>query len=160
MNAIETLNKIRQKYTCKGDIIFRTSLMNVVDCGQQSYNNEEWYNMALEEIDKRHDKAEAEGKWLIMTRDFEKTLLECSKEIAAVNTYELLKYIQKYAWIGGDFGELDYQEAIGLLKACMRNIEDSQYTTGDTLDVLYNIGFEDEQISYLGFDHLFEIEEE
>ena len=157
MNAIETLNKIRQKYTCKGDIIFRTSLMNVVDCGQQSYNNEEWYNMALEEIDKRHDKAKAEGKWLIMTRDFEKTLLECSKEIAAVNTYELLKYIQKYAWIGGDFGELDYQEAIELLQSCMNHIEG--FENDMVLDVFYEIGFSDDQISYLGFDHLFGIEE-
>ena len=28
------------------------------------------------------------------------------------------------------------------------------------LDVFYEIGFSDEQISYLGFDHLFGIEEE
>lgn len=156
MNAIETLNAIRQKYTCKGDIIFRTSIMNVVDCGQQSYNNEEWCNEVIKEIDERHNKAEAEGKWLFMTRDFEKTLLECSKEIASVNTYDLLKYIQKYAFIGGEVGELDYQDAIDLLKVCMIHIEDSQYVKGDALDVLQNLGFDDEQISYLGFDHLFE----
>lgn len=157
MNAIETLNKIRQKYTCKGDIIFRTSIMNVVDCGQQSYNNEEWCNEIIKEIDARHDKAEAEGKWLLMTRDFEKTLLECSKEIAAVNTYELLKYIQKYAFIGGEVGELDYQDAIECLKSCMSYIENDKYTMADTLSAFYDVGLDDDQIEMLGFGYVLDI---
>ena len=157
MNAIETLNAIRQKYACKGDIIFRTSIMNVVDCGQQSYNNEEWCNEVIKEIDVRHDKAEAEGKWLFMTRDFEKTLLECSKEIAKVNTYELLKYIQKYAFIGGEVGELDYQDAMELIKAFMSYIEDDKYTVADTLSAFYDVGLDDDQIETLGFGHVLDV---
>lgn len=69
-------------------------------------------------------------------------------------------YIQKEVYFGsGSCGELDYRGAIELLQACMANIEDSQYTIGDTLDVLYNIGFDDDQIEFLGFEHLLDIEE-
>ena len=159
MNAIETLNKIHRKYISKGDIIFRTSLMNVVDCGQQCYNNDEWYNMALKEIDERHDKAELEGKWLIMTRDFEKTLLECAKEIAAVNTYELLRYIQKHAWLGGEVGELDYQDAMELITGLMSYIENDKYTVADTLSAFYDVGLDDDQIEALGFGHVLNVNE-
>lgn len=72
MNAKETLNKIRQKYGCKGDVLFRTAIQTVVDCGQQAFQNDEWYEDAIKEVDERHDKAEAEGKCYIMTRSFEK----------------------------------------------------------------------------------------
>ena len=159
MTAKETLNKIRQKYTCKGDIIFRTAIQNVVDCGQQTFMNEEWYEDALQEIDDRHDQAEAEGKWLWMTRDFEKAIMECAKEVAAVNTYELLMYIQKEVYFGsGKVGELDYQDAIERLKACVAHIED--FEDGLTLSVLHILGFDDDEIAYLGFEHLLDVEEE
>lgn len=159
MTAKETLNKIRQKYTCKGDIIFRTAIQNVVDCGQQTFQNNEWYKDALKEIDNRHDKAEAEGKWLWMTRDFEKAIMECAKEISAVNTYELLMYIQKEVYFGsGNVGELDYQDAIERLQACVAHIEELEDDM--TLEVLYDIGFDDDQIAFLGFEHLLDVEEE
>lgn len=158
MNAIETLNKIRQKYTCKGDIIFRSAIQNVVDCGQQTFKNNEWYEDAIKEIDERHNKAEADGKWLFMTRDFEKAILECAREISAVNTYDLLMYIQKEVYFGsGEVGELDYQEAMELLESCMNHIED--FEDDATLEVFYSIGFSDEQIDHLGFGYLLDIEE-
>lgn len=158
MTAKETLNKIRQKYTCKGDIIFRTAIQNVVDCGQQTFQNNEWYKDALKEIDNRHDKAEAEGKWLWMTRDFEKAIMECAKEISAVNTYELLMYIQKEVYFGsGAVGELDYQDAIERLQACVAHIE--EFEDDATVGILYSIGFVDDEIAYLGFEHLLDVEE-
>lgn len=158
MTAKETLNKIRQKYTCKGDIIFRSAIQNVVDCGQQTFKNDEWYEDAIKEIDERHNKAEADGKWLFMTRDFEKAILECAREISAVNTYDLLMYIQKEVYFGsGEVGELDYQEAMELLESCMNHIED--FEDDATLEVFYSIGFSDEQIDHLGFGYLLDIEE-
>ena len=159
MTTKETLNKIRQKYTCKGDIIFRTAIQNVVNCGQQTFQNDEWYEDALKEIDDRHDQAKAEGKWLWMTRDFEKAIMECAKEVAAVNTYELLMYIQKEVYFGsGKVGELDYQDAIERLQACVAHIE--EFEDDATLDVLWSIGFDDDEIAYLGFEHLLDVEEE
>lgn len=158
MNAKETLNKIHQKYACKGDIIFRTAIQAVVECGQQTFMDNEWYQGQLKEIDDRHDAAEAEGKWLLITRDFEKSILECAKEISAVNTYELLTYIQKEVYFGsGTVGELDYQEAIELLESCMNHIEN--FEDDLTLEVFYSIGFDDNKIDYLGFGHLLDIEE-
>ncbi len=154
MNAKETLNKIHQKYACKGDIIFRTAIQAVVECGQQTFMDNEWYQKQIKEIDDRHDAAEAEGKWLFVTRDFEKSILECAKELSAVNAYDFLKYIQTEVWVGGSVGEIDYQEAIELLKACIYHIDNCTYFKKDVLGVLYDIGFDDDQIEFLGFEHL------
>lgn len=158
MNAKETLNKIHHKYSCKGDIIFRTAIQMVVEYGQQTFLDEEWCKNQFNEIDEKHDEAEKCGKWLIMTRDFEKAIFECAKELSYVNAYDFLMYIQKEVWLGGEVGELCYQETIEFLKECMNNIEDSKYTMTDTLDAFYDIGFSDEQIEVLGFGYLLDIE--
>ena len=157
MNAIETLKKIHQKYTCKGDIIFRTAIQAVVECGQQTFMNDEWYQEQLKEVDDRHDAAEASGKWLLMTRDFEKAILECARELSDVNAYDFLKYVQTEVWVGGSVGEIDYQKAIELLQACVNHIE--EFEGDETLSVLYSIGFDDDEIEFLGFEHLvYEVE--
>lgn len=157
MNANETLKKIHQKYGCKGDIIFRTAIQYVVECGQQTFMDDEWYQKQLKEVDDRHDDAEAAGKWLFMTRDFEKAILECARELSGVSAYEFLKYVQTEVWVGGSVGEVDYQKAIKLLQACVSHIE--EFEDEATIGVLYSIGFDDGEIEFLGFEHLLDIEE-
>ena len=159
MNDFEAMKNIRSRFASKGDVIFRTAIQCVVECGQQSFNDHEWYDKMIKNIDERHDQAEAEGKWLIMTREFEYAILECAGEIANLNAYEVLMYIQKEVWLGGKVGELAYQEAIECLKSAMRYIEDDKCSIADTLDAFYDIGLEDDQIDYLGFGHLLDTEE-
>ena len=151
------LNKIRDDYGCKGEVIFRTALQIVVESGQCTILDDTWYQCELDEINHRHDMAEADGKWLYCTRDFEIAILECAKEIAKMPTMDLLQYIQKEVWISGE--GIDYQRAIELLKDCL------EWFTDDTLNerIVENLsllGFKDYEIEELGYGWLFEEEEE
>ena len=151
------LNKIRDDYGCKGEIIFKTALQTLVQEGVENFNNELEYSMWIREINMRHDKTEAEGKILFCTREFEIAILECAKEMAKVPIMDLLQYVQKEVWLSGE--GMDYQRAIELLKDCL------EWFTDDTLNerIIENLnllGFEDYEIEELGYGWLFEEEEE
>ena len=150
------LDRIRNEYGCKGEVIFRSALQYVVQYGADNLVDDWNYTHILDDINERHDTAEAEGKWLWITRDFEIAIIECSKEIAKVPTMDLLQYIQKEVWLSGD--GMDYQRAIELLKSCV------EWFTDDTLNerIVENLnllGFRDDEIEELGYEWLFEEEE-
>lgn len=151
------LDKIRQKYDCKGEVLFRTALQYVVECGQQNFQDEEWFETMLNEVNSRHEIAKAEGKHLFVTRDFEAAILDCAKEIAKVNTYDLLIYIQKEVWLSGD--GIDYQRAIELLKDCVEWFADDTLTD-KIIENLSLLGFRDHEIEELGYGWLFEEEDQ
>ena len=154
------LDEIREQYGCKGEIIFRTALQYVVEFGQCMFSNAEWVASKLKDVDEKHDKAETEGKILWIARNFEKSFIECAAEIAKVDTYYLLIYIQKEIWLGHE-GGIDYERAIQLLTGCMSNIEmwnDCQCNL--TLHELEDIGFDDDEISELGFGYVLSAREE
>ena len=153
-NNRKTLNKIRQEFGCKGDVIFRTAIQYVVEFGQEMFRDEEWVKDQLDKVDVKHNVAEAEGKNLWIGREFEKTFIECAAEVAKVNAYDLLIYIQKEVFWSNE-GGIDYERAVDLLKACMSNIEmwnDCQCVL--TLHEFEDIGFDDDEIIELGFGYL------
>ena len=160
-NYVETkkeLDRIRNEYGCKGEIIFRTAIQYIVECGQQHFQDLEWVNEQLGIVDKKHDAFDREKKTSFISRDFEKAIIECAWEIAKVNTYDLLVYIQKEVWLSND-GGMDYKRAIELLKSCL------EWFTDDTdneriVENLNLLGFDDDEIESLGYGWLFEKEEE
>lgn len=155
----KTLDKIRNEYGCKSDILFRSALQYAMEYGTDNLIDDWNYTHAVDDINNRHDAAEAEGKMLFVSRDFELAILECAREIANVNTYDLLMYVQKEVWLSGD--GIDYQRAIELLKKltyCLT--EDYMPCNMDTLDVLYDIGMTDDEIESLGYGYLLDEEEE
>lgn len=159
------LDAIRQKYGCKGEVIFRTAIQSVVEYGQYMFNDGEFIVGQLRQIDDRHDTAEAQGKWLFMTRDFEKAIINCAKELANINTYDLLIYIQREVWLGGDeVGEPDYQRAIEIIRNCLCYTADNfgaySCESDVALEDFRNIGLTDEEIKYFGWSYLFDVEEE
>ena len=159
------IDAICQKYGCKGDIIVRTAIQYLMECGQDNFKNEAWLNKVIDDIDERHDAAEASGKWLFMTRDFEKAIVNCAKELASVNTYDLLIYIQREVWLGGgEVGEPDYQRAIEIIRNCLCYAADNFGAYPCENDVTLNdfreMGLTDEEIEYFGWSYLFDVEEE
>ena len=159
-NSRKTLNKIRQEFGCKGDIIFRTAIQYVVEFGQAMFKDEEWVKDQLNKVDAKHDVAEAEGKNLWIGREFEKAFIECAAEVAKVNTYDLLIYIQKEVF-WSDEGGLDYQRAIELLHSCMNWFID--YDCCETKEMLKrfnDLDFTDYELEMLGLSWLFETVEE
>lgn len=151
------LNKIRDDYACKGEVLFRTALQYVVECGQHLLQDPLWVQTQISTINENHDEAEKEGKRLLITRDFEIAIVECAAEIAKISVIDILRYAQKEIWIGGD--GIDYQRAISLLTKCMDWIED-EFEKSETLDTFQFLGFEDDELEELGFGYLMEEDEE
>ena len=96
----KTLNKIRQEYDCKGDVIFKSATQYVIECGRFTLQDTVWVKQQLDNIDKDHNEASEKGKVLFISREFEKAVLECAVKIAEVEPYDLLVYIQKEMWFG------------------------------------------------------------
>lgn len=168
MSYIESkknLDVIRQKYGCKGEIILRAAIQMIVEHGQYNYRDEDWYQIAVNGIDKRHDEAEAEGKLLFITRDFEKEILKCAKELAEIEAYDLLIYIQKEIYLGGgEAGEPDYQRALQIIRNCLCYVGDSygwhREDVYETLCKFREMELTDEEIEYFGWSYLFDVEED
>lgn len=160
----KALDKIRDKYGCKGDIIFRTAIQLLVDAGKCTILDPAWYQCEMDNIDARHDKAEAEGKFLFMTRDFEKAIYECAKDLCEIDTYDILRYIQKEIWLGGEVGEPDYQRAMQIIRDCLCYTADryGAYSMNceETLYKFREMELTDDEIEYFGWEYLFDVEEE
>lgn len=156
----KTLNKIRQEFGCKGDIIFRTAMQYVVEFGQHMFEDEEWVKSQLERVDCKHDTAEAEGKELWIGREFEKACIECAVKIASVDTYNLLIYIQKEMFWSHE-GGLDYARALELLQTCMNWFVDYDCGSNEELRQHFeDLDFTEEELTALEFGWLFEEEED
>ena len=160
------IDKIRQEYGCKGDIIFKTSIQYIIEHGQYNFRNQKWFDGCIENVNKKHDMAERDGKILWVGRDFEKALLECAKELAEIDAYDFLTYIQREVWLGnGEFGEPDYQRAMEIIRNCLCYMHDTYGAYGseceDTLRKFKEIDLTDDEIVYFGWEYLFEdVEEE
>ena len=168
MNYTESkqkLDAIRSEHMCAGDIIFRTAMQMIVDYGRSNFNDDAWYNDAIKGVDERHDSAEATGKILFMTRAFEKSIFECAKKLAQIESYDLLTYIQREIYLGGgEVGEPDYQRALQIIKDCLCYLVDCygsyRIDEEEALGKLRNIGLKDEEIEYFGWEELLYYEEE
>ena len=158
-NTKKELDRIRDEYGCQGEIIFRTALQYIVEHGQSTFNDNGFVNNQLVLIDVKHDKAEAEGKNLFISRKFERAFIECASEIAKVDTYNLLIYIQKEVWLSHE-GGIDYDRAVRLLKNCMSWIEEDHASLGEMLDTLEYMGFDDDDIEALGFAYILDVRED
>lgn len=153
------LDRIRNEYGCKGEVIFRSALQCVLDYGKLDMMDDWCYSHRVDEVNERHDEAEKEGKILFMTRNFELAILECAREIAKVDTYDLLVYVQREVWLSNE--SIDYQRAIELLKRCMYDIEERESCENKlTYQAFEEIGFTDDEIEEFEFGYLLNDEEE
>jgi len=161
----QKLDEIRSKYNCAGDIIFRTAIQMVIEYGQNTFKDEAWFEDQLNAIDERHDSAKYAGKILCMTRDFEKAIFECAKDLANIQCYDLLTYVTEEVYFGRcEFGKPNYKRAMQIIKNCMNYIADGYgaYTIdcAETLNTFRHMDIKDEEITYFGWEYLFDVEEE
>lgn len=151
----QKLDEIRSKYCCAGDIIFRTAIQYVVDYGKCTLLDPGWYRGTMDDIDAKHDNAEAEGKCLFCTRAFEKAIIDCAVALCDVNTYDLLVYIQQEVFLSSN--GMDYQRAIHLLGKCIEWIDETHASVGEMYDTLRYIGFSDSDIETLEFEYVLDV---
>lgn len=159
------LDAIRQEYGCKGELIFRTAIQNVIDYGKCTLLDKGWYECTMNDIDAEHDYAEKNGKFLWCTRDFEKAIVDCSVALCDVETYDLLTYIQREVWLGGgEVGEPDYQRAMQIIRNCLCYTSDGygawHEDLSETLHKFRMMELTDDEIAYFGWEYLFDVEDE
>lgn len=164
-DAKQKLDAIRQEYGCKGDLIFRTAIQNVVDYGKSCLLDPGWYKGTMDDIDATHNHAEANGKFLWCTREFEKAIVDCSVALCGVESYYLLTYIQREVWLGGgEVGEPDYQRAMEIIRNCLCYTSDGygawHEDCSETLRKFREMDLTDEEIAFFGWEYLFDIEED
>ena len=155
----QKLDAIRDKYGCKGEVILRTAIQYIVEYGQNNFKDEVWFDELINDVDERHNLAEANDRILFVTRDFEKAILECAKELAQIEPYDFLIYVQREVYLGGD--GISYQRAIELLSACIETIyenhsEDCYYTLED----LMGCDFGEDELEELGCGYLLDCKKE
>ena len=151
------IDHIREEYQCKGEIIFRSAIQCVVECGQQTFQDPIWVKQQLDNIDVNHDEAEKEGKILFISRDFEKAVLGCARELAQIDAHDFLAYIQKEVWLG-DNG-IDFQRAIQMVQNCIDWII-TEVSSEDAYNDLIATGFDSVELEELGYGYLLNVEEE
>ena len=152
------LNKIRDDYGCKGEIIFKAALQTLIQEGTENFSNELKYSMWIREINRRHDKAEAEGKILFCTREFEIAILECAKEIARVPIIDMLQYVQKEVWLSGE--GIDYQRMQHIATVSIDWITSNDIDSEDILNHLRMLDLTDDEIVEFGYEWVLDKEEE
>ena len=168
MSYIESkklIDKIRSKYCCVGDVILKTAIQYIIEHGQYNFRDENWFRACIENVDEKHDIAEQTGKCLWVGREFEKELFKCAKELAEINSYDFLTYIQREVWLGGgEVGEPNYQRAIEIIRNCMCFTSDGYGAwpedCSETLNTFRQMDLTDDEIAYFGWEYLFDIKDD
>ena len=155
----KVLDKIASKYSCKGDIIMRTAAQYIVEYGQYMFNDEDFIKDQIQQIEDKHRIAEEEGKHLWVTKDFELAIFNCARELAEVNSYDLIIYMQKEIYWSNE-GGLDYKRAVQLLKSSLEYLENyNNCNNKENYEAFQDIGLEDNEIEEFGFGYLISEEE-
>lgn len=94
IKALQEMVKIENRYGAA----FRMALSHLMHCGIQNFTEDNVVT-TKDAIDKQHDEYEAQNKIHIMTREFEKGLIDCAYELAQIPLWDLLLYIRKYVEI-------------------------------------------------------------
>lgn len=153
------IEKIRQEYSCKGDLIFHCAFDYLVECGQTNLKNDKFINGVMNSIDKEHDEAEAKGLTPFMSREFIKEIVYCAKDLAQVDARDILMYVQREIWFHTvNVGELSYRDAIKTIQNYIEYMETEMSPLAVYEDLIAG-GFKDEEIVELGFEHLLPPEE-
>lgn len=155
----KTLDKIASKYGCKGDIIMRTAAQYIIEYGQYMFKDEDFIKDQIQQIEDKHRIAEEEGKHLWVTKDFELAIFNCARELAEVNSYDLIIYMQKEIYWSNE-GGLDYKRVVQLLKSSLEYLENyNNCNNKENYEAFQDIGLEDNEIEEFGFGYLISEEE-
>lgn len=155
----KTLDKIASKYSCKGDIIMRTAAQYIIEYGQYMFKDEDFIKDQIQQIEDKHRISEEEGKHLWVTKDFELAIFNCARELAEVNSYDLIIYMQKEMYWSNE-GGLDYKRAVQLLKSSLEYLENyNNCNNKENYEAFQDIGLEDNEIEEFGFGYLISEEE-
>lgn len=137
------IDAIRNEYSSAGDIIFRAAIEMLIDIGKVNCYNELTYDGMLSGIDNELDRM----------------VFKCAHELADINTTDLLIYVQKELYLGGE-GGMNYQTMTRRLKDCVDWIAEGVESSDAISDLTIGIGFSVRELKELGYEYLFDAYDE
>ena len=151
MNYIESKKKI-EKIRSKDEMMFRMAISHLMDVGIR-HLTEENIKETCESIMKQDDSRS------FMTNQYQCDLVKMAGELAKVDHIHLLNYISKE--ISYDVGDhsLSYNRAIRLLRGVV-DYNTEVMEIADAREDLLGIGFEEEELIELGYQFLFDNDDE
>jgi hypothetical protein len=151
---IVNIDKIKQKYDCKGELIFRSALCLLLDYGKERCGNIDWVNDNKELTKKTHREAAEQGKHLFINERLEIAIMDCAYELAQFS-WELFEYIQtemQTDWQTPTYKKLG--EQIKYLCAIVKS-----YNGNNVSEILDEWGIDQEVLSYLELNEYLKEEE-
>ena len=152
---ITNINKIKQKYDCKGELIFRSALYLLLDYGKERCGNVDWVNDNKELTHQNHKEAKDQNKHLIISERLENAIIDCAYELAQFGNWELMEYIQtemQTDWQTPTYKKLG--EQIKYLCAIVKS-----YNGNNVSDVLDEWSIDQEVLAYLELNEYLKEEE-
>lgn len=151
MNYVESKKKIDEIRNEDG-MMFRMAISHLMDVGIR-HLTEENIKETCEDIMKRDDKR------AFMTNSFMCDLVKMAGELAKVDHIHLLNYISRE--VSYDVGDhsLSYNRAIRLLRGVI-DYNTEVMEIADAREDLLGIGFDEEELIELGYQFLFDSNEE
>ena len=142
--------KILDKIRSKDEVMFRMAISHLMDVGIRHLTEENIAETCYE-IRTRNDSN------MFMTNDYMCELIIMAGDIAKVPHIDTLVYIQREVDYDAFDGGMSYNKMKRTLVNCLHWIEEDGL---DTLDTFEHIGLDDDDIEYLGFGYLLNVEEE
>ena len=135
----------------KDETVFRMAISHLMDVGLR-HLDEASCKHTYEELMKRDDSR------AFMTNDFMCEIVWTAHELSKVPHIDLLVYIQRYVDydVNDDFPS--YGRAVSLLRSCV-DWGTCDQLPEDALSDLYGIGFSNDEITFVGFGNLLEMED-
>ena len=152
--AKKYIDEIRNEFACKGELIMRCAMQNVIEYGIGTLKTKHKLTTWLKEIDVKHDLAEKAGDILFIGREFEKEIARCTFKLAEAGSMNLIMYLQREMWMYNNPGEISYERAIELLRKVI-DYKLGYMTVADVMYDLESIGFSDMELCELGFEDVF-----
>ena len=143
------IEAIRNKY---GEVMFRMAISHLMDVGIRHLTEEN-----VEKTCKGIMASDDSGRF--MSNEFECEIVQTAYELAQIPHIDLLVYIQREVVYDVHDETPSYGRAIELLKRCMEHIEAFEDDNIITLEVFEGLGFDDDDLSALGFEYLIKEDE-
>jgi hypothetical protein len=144
----QVLENLRAKHD---ESMFRMAISHLMDVGIR-HLDEASCKHTCQGIMQRDDAR------AIMTNDFMCDIVWLAHELSKIPHIDLLVYIQRYVDYDANDDYPSYGRAISLLRSCVDWTTCDQLPE-DALSDLYGIGFSDEEIEFVGFGNLLEMED-
>ena len=142
------LDDIRARH---GEVMFRMAISHLMDVGIRNLDKDTCTSTCKEIMAQDDSKS-------FMTNQFQCELIWLAHELAQIPHIDLLVYIQRHINYDVNDNYPSYDRVVSLLRSCV-DWSTCDQLPEDALSDLYGIGFSNDEIIFVGYGNLLEMED-